>query len=69
MTPRGRRIRWSVRPVDPALPRRLRQSADGGLLRAPDQFVDGQVLGARLAHEQRPRHVAPVAGDLGAEVE
>ncbi len=34
-----------------------------------DELVDREVAARRLAHEQRPGHVAPVARDLGAEVE
>ena len=34
-----------------------------------DQLVDLEVARGRLADEQRPGHVAAIAGDLGAEVE
>ena len=38
-------------------------------LGARDQLVDREVARRGLADEQRPRHVAAIAGDLGAEVE
>ena len=42
---------------------------DGGRLRAGDEPVDLQVAGRRLADEERPGHVAAVAGHLRPEIE
>ena len=45
------------------------EGRDRGRLGPRDQLVDLEVARRRLADEQRPGHVAPVARDLGPEVE
>ena len=45
------------------------QRVERGLLCPRHKLVDREVLDARLAHEERSRHVRPIAGNLCAEVE
>ena len=55
---------------DPGAVRRGRRDlVDRRLLGPGDQVVDREIAGRRLADEQRPGHVAPIAVDHGAEVE
>ncbi len=44
-------------------------AVDRGALRPRDQLVDVEVTSAGLAHEQRPGHVASIAGHLRSKVE
>ena len=68
----SRAIASMARPLGsasaPARDGRL-ERRDRGRLGARDELVDLEVALGRLADEQRPGHVAPVAVDLGAEVE
>ena len=66
----ARAIASAARPLS-AVPRRggRLDRLDGRRLRPGDQLVDRQVPRGGLADEQRPRHVAAIAGDLRAEVE
>ena len=64
----------TARPAGSSVPRprparRLRSASIGRGLGPRDELVDVEVARGRLADEQRPRHVAPVAGDLRPEVE
>ena len=45
------------------------QRADRGRLGPRDELVDREIAVIRLPHEQGPRHVAPIARHLRAEVE
>ena len=68
MTERADRVDLAVGRALAAL-RRLGQRRDRGGLRCRHQLVQLTVTRRRVAHEQRPRHVRAVPGDLGAEVE